>query len=272
MHRLLFSHRFILLVSVIAIGALSLHFAEAWTNPGANPPGGTTYITTLPNGNVGIGTANPGAKLQVNGQVKITGGTPGAGKVLTSDASGLGSWQTPSTGLNGSGVTNYVSKFTGASTLGNSIIFDNGTNVGIGTAGPGQKLDVSGYIRGTGFCISGNCITSWPVDFTGFGTVYDQNTAITGSGDYSVMFAELSPGGGYIAPTPPHYNASVSIGFSSSCTVNCNLAKAWISRIETTFPDLPPGSGNYRVRYTAVVHYENFQSQQYFRLKIIQIQ
>lgn len=46
-------------------------------------------------GNVGIGTQNPGAKLEVAGQVKITGGTPGAGKVLTSDISGLASWQTP---------------------------------------------------------------------------------------------------------------------------------------------------------------------------------
>jgi hypothetical protein len=44
---------------------------------------------------VGIGTASPGAKLEVAGQVKITGGTPGAGKVLTSDAVGLASWTTP---------------------------------------------------------------------------------------------------------------------------------------------------------------------------------
>lgn len=47
-------------------------------------------------GNVGIGTTNPGAKLEVAGQIKITGGTPGAGKVLTSDASGLASWSNPS--------------------------------------------------------------------------------------------------------------------------------------------------------------------------------
>ena len=45
------------------------------------------------NGNVGIGTTNPGAKLEVTGQVKITGGSPGEGRVLTSDASGLASWQ-----------------------------------------------------------------------------------------------------------------------------------------------------------------------------------
>ena len=48
------------------------------------------------NGNVGIGTAVPIAKLDVNGQVRITGGSPGAGKVLTSDASGLATWALPS--------------------------------------------------------------------------------------------------------------------------------------------------------------------------------
>ncbi len=53
--------------------------------------GGKFYVQ----GNAGIGTQNPSAKLEVSGQVKITGGSPGAGKVLTSDAAGLGSWQAP---------------------------------------------------------------------------------------------------------------------------------------------------------------------------------
>ena len=47
-------------------------------------------------GKVGIGTASPGARLEVAGQVKITGGTPGSGKVLTSDADGLATWGTAS--------------------------------------------------------------------------------------------------------------------------------------------------------------------------------
>jgi hypothetical protein len=42
-----------------------------------------------------------------------------------------------------SGTTNYVAKFTGASAVGNSQIFDNGTNVGIGTVSPAQKLTLS---------------------------------------------------------------------------------------------------------------------------------
>ncbi|WP_346985885.1 tail fiber domain-containing protein [Chryseobacterium sp. POE27] len=49
-------------------------------------------FTVLENGNVGIGASTPGTKLEVGGQVKITGGTPGTGKVLTSDANGLASW------------------------------------------------------------------------------------------------------------------------------------------------------------------------------------
>ena len=55
--------------------------------------GGAALFVKGSDGNVGVGTTNPSAKLEVNGQVKITGGTPGVGKVLTSDADGLASWQ-----------------------------------------------------------------------------------------------------------------------------------------------------------------------------------
>ena len=54
--------------------------------------------------NTGIGTSNPGAKLEVAGQVKITGGNPGAGKVLTSDANGMAAWEPVSSGSIPSGV------------------------------------------------------------------------------------------------------------------------------------------------------------------------
>lgn len=52
-------------------------------------------ISILDNGNVGIQTTNPTTTLDVNGTMKITGGNPGAGKVLTSDATGTASWQLP---------------------------------------------------------------------------------------------------------------------------------------------------------------------------------
>ena len=62
------------------------------------PAGGTSPVArmTINNaGAVGIGISNPSAALEVGGQVKITGGTPGAGKVLTSDANGLATWVDP---------------------------------------------------------------------------------------------------------------------------------------------------------------------------------
>ena len=42
------------------------------------------------------------------------------------------------------GTTNYVSKFTSGTTIGNSLIYDNGTNVGIGTTSPAAKVHISG--------------------------------------------------------------------------------------------------------------------------------
>ncbi|HVP09684.1 MAG TPA: tail fiber domain-containing protein [Phycisphaerae bacterium] len=47
-------------------------------------------------------------------------------------------------GMTGSGTTNYIPKFTGASTLGNSVVYQNGSSIGIGTTDPGEyaKLHV----------------------------------------------------------------------------------------------------------------------------------
>jgi hypothetical protein len=42
--------------------------------------------------------------------------------------------------ITGTGTTNYLSKFTGSTTLGNSLVYDNGTNVGIGTTSPTALL------------------------------------------------------------------------------------------------------------------------------------
>jgi len=45
--------------------------------------------------NVGIGTTTPSATLHVNGTFKVVDGSQGDGKILTSDATGLASWQPP---------------------------------------------------------------------------------------------------------------------------------------------------------------------------------
>lgn len=63
-------------------------------------------------------------------------------------AASFGAWQKYMTSLDISGTTNYVSKFTSANSLGNSQIFDNGTNVGIGTTSPEAKLDIYSAFAG----------------------------------------------------------------------------------------------------------------------------
>ncbi|MBK7343804.1 MAG: hypothetical protein IPJ06_12375 [Saprospiraceae bacterium] len=42
----------------------------------------------MKNGNLGLGTSTPEATLDINGNMKLTDGTEGEGKVLTSDANG----------------------------------------------------------------------------------------------------------------------------------------------------------------------------------------
>jgi len=66
-----------------------------------------------------------------------------ANQVLQTNGSGAVSWVTISSPTV-SGTANYIAKFTGPSTVGNSLVYDNGANVGIGTTTPSYKLSVNG--------------------------------------------------------------------------------------------------------------------------------
>jgi len=127
------------------------------------------------NDRIGIGTASPGAKLEVTGQVKITGGAPGIGKVLTSDGVGLATWATPPAGSVGCTAANMVIKSDGSSPV-CSQIYDDGSNVSIGTTTPiGVDL----------FSVYGNA-GDWPINgYSSLNTagVYGRNTD-DGSGAY----------------------------------------------------------------------------------------
>jgi hypothetical protein len=103
--------------------------------------------------------------LAVTDFIKDSSGSKGtSGQILSSTGTGT-AWIAAPTGgggtLSGSGTTNYVSKWTSGTALGNSIIFDSGTNVGIGTVSPSDKLhvrvsDTQGYIRIGGSNGAGN--------------------------------------------------------------------------------------------------------------------
>lgn len=69
--------------------------------------------------------------VYVGGTLKITGGSPAAGKVLTSDASGNATWTVPESNWNSQGSNIYSA---------------NSGNVGIGITNPIKKLHVEGSV------------------------------------------------------------------------------------------------------------------------------
>jgi hypothetical protein len=73
-------------------GSITINPGAAGTGFLGNGADGKIVLGNL-RGNVGIGTATPSTKLEVSGQVKITGGSPGINRVLSSDASGVANWR-----------------------------------------------------------------------------------------------------------------------------------------------------------------------------------
>jgi hypothetical protein len=71
--------------------------------------------------------------------------------ILGSSPSSSGSSSAGGTSLNGVGTSGFLPAWTASATLGNSMIAQSGTNVGIGTSAPATMLDVNGAstLRGT---------------------------------------------------------------------------------------------------------------------------
>lgn len=116
---------------------------------------GNTFLRIETGGNMGIGTVSPSTQLHTTGGVRFQNLSGTGSRFVMADANGNLSTNTAvgSGIVSGSGTTNYISKWTpDGNTQGNSQIFDNGTNLGIGTSSPLVKFDVRGSsLFGAGF-------------------------------------------------------------------------------------------------------------------------
>lgn len=112
------------------------------------------------------------------------------------------------------GTTNYLPKFTGASALGDSQLFDNGTNVGIGTASPAEKLSVSGAIMSTG-AITGHGANRTTLSQEGSNGAYWQSYGADAStvGTFSLRQASSDFS---IVRTPLHITSAGNVGIGTT--------------------------------------------------------
>lgn len=148
-------------------------------------------VSILDGGNVGIGTTNPSAKLDVAGTVKIADGTQGADKVLTSDAAGNATWQSLGSKLG----YKYCRQITGG--FGTFTIPAGVTEVmvelwGAGSGGVTTSTSVSAAIQGRYFGgTSGGYASTVQTVTPGSGLTYSVGS---GSAD-NVLTSTIADGG-----------------------------------------------------------------------------
>ena len=157
---------------------------------------GSSLIYQL-SGNIGIGTTNPANLLDIGtgGGIHIAAGIPGSTNMALYNDSGTLTWNGSAlaTGSSVSGTTGYISKFTNSSSLGNSVLFDDGSNIGIGTTDPQSLLEVAEVISAqNGFLTNSETIT----DFTGLGIGLSSGSLIATLGDSIDISSETNLGVG----------------------------------------------------------------------------
>jgi hypothetical protein len=140
------------------------------------------------NSRVGIGTLAPTEKLQVSGRIRMVDGNQGAGKVLTSDANGVGTWQNlndvkyfaETTKSNASNLTQFSYVPFGSSIISNNVTV-NGNNF--------QTGNVSGVYRiKYKITVINNGSVAYPVGFF-IATAQSSGNKLAGSESFQTVAA-----------------------------------------------------------------------------------
>lgn len=160
-----------------------------WLSPSV-AGGYTTTKPTAPNHAVVVGVCTRAHPTQGTIEVKIQNGyeleelhnvsitSPTNGQVLQYDSS-TSLWKNATTSGSITGTTNYISKFATSSSLGDSLFFDNGTNIGLGVTTPIAKFHVSSVDKTVSSTLftSDYIILSAENTAPGFNVVTSSNTA-----------------------------------------------------------------------------------------------
>jgi hypothetical protein len=178
--------------------------------------------------------------------------------------------------VTGSGTTNYLPVWTGSSTLGNSHIYQGGSNVGVNTQSPQYSLDVGGHINSSeGYLIGGSLVLTTPggpnygntvvgyeamPNNTGvantaagaqalqFNTVGEDDTAVGAAAMSSASGSESTAVGAYALMSGTE-SGNTAVGYEAGATLGAGAYNTLLGNYAGTYPGFPIGlfGGSYNV-------------------------
>jgi len=132
----------------------ALNAGSATTATSANTATSSSFATTAGTATTATSTTSASYALTASFALNASGGGGGSGTVT--------------------GSVNYIAKFTSGSSVGNSVIYETGSNIGIGTTTPNSKLNVNS----SGSLASGSVVFS--VEGTQ-GSLFSVDDSLSGS-------------------------------------------------------------------------------------------
>lgn len=195
--------------------------------------GATTALTILNNGNVGVGTTGPSAKLEVSGNVILTDSNYGLW--LRGAAGNFGFQANPTGFANHFGIAGssdatiqrylhigyYPSDNTANTFVPKVSINTYSGNVGVGTTAPGAKLDVAGAVRLGDAGGTYDILNTSAAGGAASGDLYWGNSALLTSADigsFGVSSVTNSDGTLNISPTTGDVVASLNLANANTWT------------------------------------------------------
>jgi hypothetical protein len=135
--------------SQLTLNSTSLNYGSFSINSDGSITSASWNASTIP-----VNKGGTGRTSYSNGQLLIGSGTSLIANTLSAGSgisitNGSGTITINTSAITGIGTSGYLAKWISGSAVSSGIIYDNGTNIGIGTTNPGYKLQVSGSFGAT---------------------------------------------------------------------------------------------------------------------------